>query len=176
MHTITQPSFFSKIKKPLNAVSETLIWLCIILCVSLIALKMFGVRLYVVSTGSMSPTIPAGSICVVDTNTPFESILPGDVISFSVGADQAVTHRAVKADSGGIITKGDANNTEDAAAVTKDNYIGKTVLWVKNIGFIIKAMQSVYGKIIIGAVFLILLISFQTTNTTGSEQETAENA
>ena len=160
MHTIAQDSFFKKIKKILNVISEVLLWVCIIVCVSLIALKLFGIRLYVVSTGSMMPTIPVGSVCVVDTNVPIESISVDDVISFTVGADSAVTHRAVRIENGGIITKGDANNAEDTAAVTKDNYIGKTVLWIKNIGFVVKSMQTVHGRIVIGVIFLITLISF----------------
>jgi signal peptidase len=67
-----------------------------------------------VLTGSMTPTIPAGSIVVVTPTAP-DTIKPGDVITYQMapGVAEYVTHRVVrvqrKTQPMSFITKGDAN-------------------------------------------------------------------
>ena len=65
-----------------------------------------------ISTNSMSPTIPAGSL-VVDTNVSTVHI--GDIITARDPYSGSVaTHRVMGvASNGGIITKGDANKDTD---------------------------------------------------------------
>jgi len=124
----------------------------------LCTLYLCGIRPYVVQTGSMSPTIPVGSICFVNQNTSYTEIQIGDVIAFRLGGKAMVTHRAVRIESAGIITKGDANRVEDAALVTEENFVGKTILCIPEIGNFVRYLRTKYGIIffISSAVILIL--------------------
>lgn len=119
---------------------------------------LFGIRPYAVITGSMEPAIHKGSLCFINHNTPFEEIKPGQVIAFKAG-NLLVTHRAVRISSDGIVTRGDANNSDDDARVTKENYIGKNETVVPYLGFIPMYMRTFRGKcIVIGGFAAFLLI------------------
>ena len=98
------------------------------------SLYLYGIRPYVVRTGSMEPAIKTGSVCFVNHKIPFEEIQQGDVIAFFMG-ETIVTHRAVQVSENQIMTKGDANEIADASPVTKENYSGKTVLAIPEIGY-----------------------------------------
>lgn len=145
-------------KKVLRAIRNTMQILFIIIALSFIVLYLFGFRFYVVTTGSMHPTISAGSICLVNRNTPFHDVVAGDIISFSIGENMLVTHRAVSIDADGITTKGDANNTADAAKVTEANYAGKTVWSAPKLGYAVTFLKSKPGIIIVVAFFILLML------------------
>ncbi len=141
----------------LKTALECLRWLIIVLAFGLIVLSLFRIRFYIVTTGSMSPTIPVGSICVVNHNTPFEEVEAGDVISFSVGGNIRVTHRAVRITDEGIITKGDANNTEDNSPVTPENYLGRTILHIPHLGYVMLFLKGRVGRVIVAVVIVLLI-------------------
>ncbi len=107
----------------------------------------------------MEPVISVGSICFVNQRFPFEEVRNGDIISFEVGEKMFVTHRAVRIDIDGITTKGDANNTEDSAKVTDENFIGKTIFWLPYFGKIVLFAHSVKGKIVLTDIFLLFLLA-----------------
>ena len=71
-----------------------------------------------VLTGSMTPTIPPGSVVLVSPADP-ATIKPGDVITYQMapGVAEYVTHRVVRVQTDtnpmSFITKGDANPGED---------------------------------------------------------------
>lgn len=75
-------------------------------------------------TGSMTPTLPPGTLVVVRP-TPVEDIQPGDVLTFQLdsGEPALVTHRVIarqaESTTGEIrfITQGDANDAPDPRAV-----------------------------------------------------------
>lgn len=113
---------------------------------AVLLLLLFGVRLYAVQTGSMEPTIPAGSVCFVNRRVSFGEIRAGDIIAYRVG-ELLVTHRAVRVEAEGVTTKGDANNTEDTAGkVTEANFIGKTVFWIPEIGKLLLYVRTPSGR------------------------------
>ena len=145
-------------KKALSLTRNSLQVLFMILAAAFILLYCLGFRFYVVTTGSMEPAIPVGSICLVDRNTPFDAIAQGDIISFSIGENMLVTHWAVRIDAEGITTKGDANNAEDAAKVTQENYAGKTLWSVPKLGYAVTFLKSKPGIAIVAAVFLLLTL------------------
>jgi len=136
---------------------EILRWSVILLAVLLLVMYVYGIRLYVVTTGSMMPAIPVGSICFVNHNIPYGSIIEGDVISFRIGENTLVTHRVLKIEPDGITTKGDANNTEDASKVTTENYIGKTIFHIQKIGYAMQFLKSRKGRVIVCAIIFLLL-------------------
>lgn len=128
-------------------------------------LYLMRIKPYVVTTGSMEPAIPVYSICFVNENIPLAEIGTGEVISFRVGTDMLVTHRVTAIEGGSYITKGDANNAEDAAPVTADNYIGKTVLVLPKIGVAMIFLHSGAGRIAAASLItLLLILSFLPQN------------
>lgn len=132
--------------------------LLIFIAIAVVILYLLKIKPYVVTTGSMEPAIPVHSVCFVDENIPLESIEIGEVISFRLGDNMLVTHRVTEIHDGEYTTKGDANNTEDVATVTKENYIGKTFLVFPKIGIILIFLHSKRGRIVAITLMILLLI------------------
>ena len=107
---------------PASWVVDALLWVLAIagaICIALVILAYtLGITLMMFSTGSMSPTIPAGSVAVVQ-QVPASAIEVGDVVTVDRGELLPVTHRVTSVEQGSteeerIITmKGDANEQED---------------------------------------------------------------
>ena len=82
---------------------------------------MSGLHPIVVTSASMSPTIPAGSV-VLSREVPVSAIYKGDVVTVQLGPQRRVTHRVVNSTTSPdgtteIWLKGDANEASDAAPV-----------------------------------------------------------
>lgn len=93
-------------------------------CVVLVVLAFaFNVSLIMFKTGSMGPTIPAGSLAVV-REIPAPEIRVGDVLTVDRPAALPITHRVTFVGGGPsnaervITMKGDANEAEDPAPYT----------------------------------------------------------
>jgi signal peptidase len=92
---------------------------------------------YVVKSGSMTPTMPLASAVIVD-KTEYEIDQP---ISFYIHGE-VVTHRWVGTNEDGTLqTKGDANDKPDMWNLPKSEVIGGVVAVVPHLGFWI-----MYGK------------------------------
>lgn len=118
--------------------------------------KIAGIKSFVVLTGSMTPSIPQGSVIFTKKA---EAYTAGDVVSFNIDGKN-VTHRinAVEQDMNGDIfyeTKGDANNAVDSELVSAASVIGKSVFHMPHVGKAILFLKSVQGF-----VALIILPSF----------------
>lgn len=88
-------------------------------------------RVYAVQTGSMTPTIPARSLVVVEVGH-YEM---GEPIAFHVG-NGVVTHRLVGDNGDGTyVTRGDANNVADLTPVEARDIIGGVVASQPELGF-----------------------------------------
>ncbi len=85
---------------------------CLLLAISGLA---FGVRPLIFRSGSMSPTIPAGSLAL-SRQIPADRIRVGDIVSVPAGGTR-VTHRVVQVTVDGAVAtlelRGDANNAPD---------------------------------------------------------------
>ncbi|MGX1859131.1 signal peptidase I [Dietzia sp. NPDC055340] len=111
-----------------------------------IAAFVFNISLVMFKTGSMSPTIPAGSLAVV-REIPASDIRVGDVTTVSRGEDQLpVTHRVISADpvGGGVYSiemKGDANESPDARPYEVTEV--KKVMWhAPRLAYVVNAMSQ----------------------------------
>lgn len=89
------------------------------LCILLVVLAMTaGITLILFRTGSMSPTIPAGSVAVVQ-RIPATEVEVGDVVTVDREGELPVTHRvtsvaAGESDAERVLTlRGDANAADD---------------------------------------------------------------
>lgn len=123
---------------------------------------------YVVTSGSMSPAIPAGSQVFV-TEVPPHTITDGDVITFETGAsgaaadgDRRVTHRVVdvveKDGQRYFRTQGDANDAPDSRLVPAGNVIGTVVFHVPYLGYGISMAGSDAGLVTLVIVPAVLLV------------------
>jgi signal peptidase len=104
-----------------------------------------GYRMYVVHTGSMTPTYRPGDI-VVDRPNP-STYTAGEVITFrhSDLSSDVVTHRVVSVNAQGIHTKGDANATPDAWTIRPDQVRGQAVLDIRRAGYVAVYFQQPAG-------------------------------
>ncbi len=118
----------------------------------------FGLRSFVVSTGSMGKTLPASTFVVTKSQPSYQI---GDIITFYTndinGNRQRypTTHRLIEIEDGqnlGYLTKGDANNTDDGFITPAKSVIGKVVFKIPYFGYITNFINSRNGRI-----FLILL-------------------
>jgi signal peptidase len=133
----------------------------IIICVWCLFLILYvcGFVPYVVLSGSMEPTIETGSVCFINKHAKIENIKERDIIAFKMKDGTLVTHRAIKIDDSGIVTKGDNNKVADSNVVNKGNFVGKNLFWIPKVGYVVKAFQTTKGKIIAGALIVLLLVS-----------------
>lgn len=99
-------------------------------------------KLYVVYTGSMSPAIPPRSAVVIDERV--ETIEPGHVYTFNT-VNGPVTHRLVRVENGHIVTKGDANASNDPTHVPTSNIIGKVVYAPRELGYWIQYCRDPFN-------------------------------
>ena len=86
------------------------LFLMLIVAMVLLLPGLFGIRPYVVYSGSMEPKIPTGAVVFIKEGA--YSPETGDIITFH-NEDTVVTHRVVKKEEGTFITKGDANKNAD---------------------------------------------------------------
>ena len=140
----------------LNFIGTAIIVIVIVLCLSLIVPKFFGINSYTVLTGSMEPSIPVGSLVCAKSTEP-DTLAVGDVIVFYDGINSIpVTHRVVEnqTDSYQIITKGDANAANDITPVDYVNVVGKVVLCIPVLGRLLVPLGTLMGKIAMLAIIL----------------------
>ena len=115
--------------------------------------KLFGIRIYGVMTGSMTPAYTVGGVVYVKETVPGK-LQAGDVITFRMGTEteHVMTHRIVSMDGGAFTTKGDANNTADPEPVSYERLIGKVVFFLPGLAGVADFVDSSTGR----SVFIIL--------------------
>lgn len=136
-------SIRSQITDTLLTVLAALGVVCIVATIAAFA---FNISLIMFKTGSMSPTIPAGSLAVV-REIPASDIRVDDVTTVSRGEGQLpVTHRVISTTPVGdgvysIEMKGDANTSPDASPYEVTEV--KKVLWhVPNLAYAVAAVSQ----------------------------------
>lgn len=122
---------------------------------------------YVVTSGSMNPAIPAGSVVFVRSGS-IETITEGDVITFtagvgrsSTGEEERITHRVtdVVEEDGQLQfrTKGDANDAHDPSLVPARHVIGRVTFHVPYLGYVIERASTDTGILALIVVPALLL-------------------
>lgn len=114
-----------------------------------------GGRTYVVSTPSMSPTVPVGSL-VLTRPVPAGGPKIGQIIAFHPPNEPhtTYTHRVVKIMPGPTYsTKGDLDASPDAWVLTQKDILGVATHHMKRIGWLVRALPY----LAIGAVLLIAI-------------------
>ena len=154
------------IKSVLNLLYLVLTIIVIILIYNIIQVSIlnkpymdiFGYSFFEVKTGSMSGTIEIGDIIIVKLTN---DVKQNDIVTFEQ-EDILVTHRIIEKQGEEIITKGDANNTEDDP-IKLDDIIGKVVYTLKDVEIWKKVFKTpeVYTLIIITLILFGITISIK---------------
>lgn len=154
-----------KIKRVWNAVTTVLVILVAVLAVLLAGVRIFGLQVFSVLSGSMEPVYHTGSLIYVK-EVDYTDIEVGDVITFMLDEETVATHRVVQ-----IVpdeqdptvlryqTKGDANENVDSTLVHYKNVIGTPVFTIPYLGYVANFIQQPPGSYMAlsaGAVFLVL--------------------
>lgn len=105
----------------------------------LLLLPCLGISVDVVTSGSMEPVIRTGSIILTDTRQRTLSV--GDIAEFRLGENK-VSHRIVEKIQQSYRTKGDANDTADAALIEQSQVIGKVILSIPFAGYVAVFIQQ----------------------------------
>ena len=121
----------------------------------------FGIKPVAVLSGSMENAIMTGDLILIKNTDPL-TLEKGDVICY-LEFGQAVTHRIVEivqeAGEPAYITKGDANNTEDARSVRPEQIQG---VWsgvrLAGVGNFVLFLSSTTGMIVFIVCPILLLI------------------
>lgn len=148
----------------------------------------FGIKSYVVLTGSMTPNIPAGSVIYT---IPFKNFKSGDIVTFKSN-DRIITHRIVGMvdDKGNPVsgllspisgknnylfkTKGDANKSVDSISVPKDDVLGKVIVHFPRIGELISSLRTPIGFLIAVILPALAYIGFELWTIKGEIEKRAE--
>ena len=134
-----------------------------VVCIALVVLAFAAqVTLIMFRTGSMSPTIPAGSVAVVQ-RVPASQVGVGDVVTVDRPGELPITHRVTSVGDGvtedeRIITmRGDANASDDPFpyAVTS---VRRVLFSVPGVASVIVALSDprVLGGITVAATVLVI--------------------
>ena len=134
---------------------------------------------YVVSSGSMYPTLAMYDIIVVTGHAQFDDVTIGDVIVFDRPKDEAkvIVHRVVAKvgdDPKVLRTKGDNNQDSIPGTdypITKENYLGTVAYVIPQVGFITKILQPPINYIIIAVIIGIMVIRQIVKGKTKKESE-----
>ena len=136
------------------AISAIFVCLLIALSLTLLAPLLWDLDLRAVASGSMEPAIKTGSMVVIKP-VAFNTILPGDIISFQ-GLEppgSVVTHRVVEVTSMGdervFRTKGDANQDNDLTLVSETRFMGRVILHLPYFGNLSQFIRTRQGWILI---------------------------
>ncbi len=115
-----------------------------ILGVMLLFLPHIGISVDSIMSGSMEPVLRTGGIVFTDTKERRPEI--GDIVAYQVG-ETRVTHRVIRKEHKGYVTKGDANNREDPTVVTADQIIGKVIFSLPCLGYaaVFVRQRTIFG-------------------------------
>lgn len=153
-------------RKILNIVSTVVVTAMVILAILLAGVRLVGLQVFTVLSGSMEPAYHVGSVIYVK-EVDYRALKPGDVITFLLDEDTVATHRIVEVvpdqEDGTVLryrTKGDANDAEDGSLVHYKNVVGTPVFTIPWLGWLAAYIQSppgLYVAISLGAVLLLIV-------------------
>ena len=147
------------LKKVWNVVSSILVARVVILALLLVGARVAGLQVFTVLSGSMEPTIPTYSVCLVTTRVDYGDLSVGDIVVYTRRSDgQQIVHRIVDVTDTGAITRGDANQTDDGVSVTPDNLYARYIAHIPCGGRIINAIRTPTGCAVIAAIVAVLII------------------
>ncbi len=137
---------------------------------------------YVVASGSMVPELLVYDVLIVQGHEPFEEIKVGDIIVFDRPSDhdRVIVHRVasiIDDDPKTLRTKGDANPASIPGTdfpITEEEYIGKVVFVVSQVGYVTQILKPPTNYILI-AIVIGIMIAKQMIKKQKEKELTFEN-
>jgi len=124
-----------------------------------VGIRALGMASFVVTGGSMEPTIHKGSL-VIDQPVTADALRLGDIITFD-HFDQTTTHRIVglEGSAAGTMfsTKGDANQVTDPEPLSFPGRVGLVKVAIPGLGYAVAWMQYIWR---LGATLVAALMFF----------------
>ncbi|MCX6806876.1 MAG: signal peptidase I [Candidatus Berkelbacteria bacterium] len=111
-----------------------------------------GIKLLVVKSGSMEPTIKTGSMVITESQADYTI---DDIVTFKnrEKPEETTTHRIVNEEYQGnlklFITEGDANGSPDSNKVLPDQIVGKVIFKIPYFGYAVAFSRTLPGLIIL---------------------------
>ena len=153
-----------KIKRTWNTVTTILVAVLVLFAGLLWGVRLVGVNIFIVQSGSMEPEIATGSVVYVRTVDAAE-LEVGDVITFQLNGDLRATHRIIEvtAFEGEVAfrTKGDANDHADNGLVPPSAIVGKVMFSIPYLGYLTAYIQQppgLYIAVCVAAAVLLLTV------------------
>ena len=132
----------------------------------------FGVGSAVVLSGSMEPTLSVNDLVVVRAAEHYSK---DDIVVFQSGPE-LVIHRVVSVENDQLITRGDANDTEDPP-ISTELVKGRLILVIPYVGLLIRGLQTLPGILIVLALAVFMLrLSWQKEKDASSREQDAIKA
>jgi len=159
-------STLKKIKKIWDVFTTILVAAVVIIAILLVGVRLIGLNVYTVLSGSMEPTYHTGSLIYVK-KVDYTKLEAGNVITFMLDEDTIATHRIVEVvpdeNDATVLryrTKGDANDAVDGSLVHYKNVIGSPVFSIPQLGYLANYIQKppgMYVAIFAGAILMLLV-------------------
>lgn len=168
-------------KKVLNIIKTTLVWLIVLLSVSMMIFtiisvttfnrndrSLFGYKMYIVNSDSMAATdFKAGSLILVKEVDP-NTLKEGDIITFmsqdTNSFGETITHKIRKLTTdaegrAGFITYGTTTNTDDETIVTHSFVLGQYQGNIPGLGTFFNFLKTTQGYFLcIFTPFMLIII------------------
>lgn len=166
--------------------AKALHWAASLLCFALVAVlcvmaipRFFGVHELNVTSSSMSPAYPVGTLVFAVPADP-ASIRPGEVVSFVMNENLDVaTHRVVENnyENHQLVTQGDANANPDAP-ILYENVVGVVRLSLPAVGGVVDYLTNdpqgrIIGMALIGSVILLAIAAEVASSALTRRQRTS---
>lgn len=148
------------LSKLANTIALTVTILAFLLVAVITIPNFFGIKQYVVLSGSMEPIIPTGSVVFVNSND--KNIEIEDVFTYYVDLSDEqlnVTHRAIEVTDSYIIPKGDANENSDGQ-IERSRVVGKVVFHIPVLGYFLTISTGKCRVVLIGWIIFLNAVSF----------------
>ena len=170
-------------KKVINIIKTTILWLVILLAVSMMIFtvisvttfnrndrSLFGYKMYIVNTDSMAATdFNAGSLILVKEVDP-STLKEGDIITFmsqdTASFGETVTHKIRKIvfdaeGNPGFITYGTTTNVDDETIVTYPYVLGKYESRIPGLGTFFNFLKTTPGYFVCIFIPFMLIILYE---------------
>ncbi|MBQ6934160.1 MAG: signal peptidase I [Clostridia bacterium] len=154
------------VRKIWDVFTSILVGIVVVIAILLVGVRLIGLNVYTVLSGSMEPTYHTGSLIYVK-KVDYTKLKTDDVITFMLDEDTIATHRIVEVvpdenDSTVLRyrTKGDANDAVDGSLVHYKNVIGSPVFSIPKLGYLANYIQQppgMYVAISAGAILMMLV-------------------
>jgi signal peptidase I len=125
-----------------------------------IATPLLGVRPVVITSGSMEPAIPTGSLTLTH-EIPASDAAVGDVVMVTAASGSRVTHRVISTSRSGdqvaLELQGDANEVPDPETYVVSR-VDRVVLDVPWVGYLFSALRTPVGLFGLGVLTTVLVV------------------